>query len=286
MKLVTTTCGLEKRFGVRKSVEMIKTAGFDGYDLNLFSAFIGNNHEIDCVDHISYAKELRRFADGLDIKCLQTHAPKSSVPAYGDLNLQRDITAHIKSLEVTSLLGSKYTVVHPIIGWSEEQNLTDFYSKLFPVAKDLGVTIATENMFIRDEENCSITPATCGTPEKFCEIIDNAPKGELVACLDIGHSELSGSLGAVAMIKALAGRIKCLHVHDNAQIDDDHTHPFQSSGKINWREVISALKEVNYNGNFTFESTQAFRRYPNELMQCGLNHLADIGRYFIKELTK
>ena len=36
MKLVTMTNLLAKRFGIEKALEMIKTAGFDGYDCSIF----------------------------------------------------------------------------------------------------------------------------------------------------------------------------------------------------------------------------------------------------------
>jgi len=72
-------------------------------------------------------------------------------------------------------------------------------------------------------------------------------------------------------------------VHDVDGIDDTHTAPY--FGVINWDQVMAALKEINYEGDFTFEvAGQYLNPLPKELFASALYHLAETGRYLMKKL--
>lgn len=68
MKLVMFTEEPARRFGDKKAVEMIKSAGFDGYDYTMAE----HNHDLlfNNDNYLEYAKEIRRVADALGIPCL------------------------------------------------------------------------------------------------------------------------------------------------------------------------------------------------------------------------
>ena len=290
MKLVTTTDALEKRFGLKAAIRMIKEFGFDGYDCSLFESMkpskpLGGFLPYPCNEpiHISYAKEIRAFADKIGIPCLQTHAPhptfrKGRTPEE-DINLQK------MAIDISAILGAEIIVIHPHCFEDINYNFDKLYSILIPYAKERGIRIACENMFKRHPETKEIFPATCGTPEEFKSYIDFANDESFTACLDIGHTELTNTAGAVNFIKALGhDRISALHIHDNDKKDDKHAFPFR--GKINWDEVCRALAEIDYKGNFTFEADAMNYPFPDELLPYTFELLEKTGRYLISKIEK
>jgi sugar phosphate isomerase/epimerase len=289
MKLVTTTDALEKRFGLKAAIRMIKEYGFDGYDCSLFESMkpqkpLGGYVAYPCEDdpiHISYAKEIRAYADKIGISCYQTHAPH---PTFRENSTEEeDIALQKKAIDISAILGAEIIVIHPHCFKDIKYNFDNLYSILIPYAKERGIKIATENMFKRDPKTNEIFPATCGTPEEFKSYIDYANDESFTACLDIGHTELPNTRGAEAFIKELGhDRIKALHVHDNNKITDMHVFPLTES--INFDTVCKALAEIDYSGNFTFEADSTNERFPDELLPYTYRLLEKTGRYLIAKI--
>ena len=281
MKLVTMTNLLAKRFGIEKALEMIKTAGFDGYDCSIFEDVwdsIWNEK-----NWLAYTKNIAKKAKELDLPCLQAHGPCPMVP--GDIPVEEYVKMSIHALEICSELECPTVVVHPVCKYTAQENFEQLYSKLLPTAEKLGVVITTENMFKwKDTTWTETVPAACGTGNDFAMHVDIANSPYLTACLDLGHAQMVNCEGAVAMIKALNKRITALHVHDNDLYHDDHTFPF--AGKSNWEEITSALAEIGYDGHFTFEADAFMEKYPDALISSCLRLLHDTGRYLIKKIDE
>ena len=171
--------------------------------------------------------------------------------------------------ECCAELGIETVVIHPIQDGpfkqkSEELLLrsVEFYKSLIPMAREYGVKMATENMWQRDE-NRKIIDDTCASPEQLCRCVDMVDSEWLVACLDIGHVVLCDREPA-DFIRALGpDRLKALHVHDNDKVSDQHVLPF--TGKIDWLSTCSALGEIGYTGDFTFEILKSTDAVPAEL---------------------
>ena len=112
MKLVTTTDTLEKRFGLKEAIKRIKEYGFDAYDCSLFEAMQPSkplsSYAAYPVDdepvHITYAKEIRAYADKIGISCTQTHAP---FPTFRQNSTrEEDIAEQIRAIEISAILGA------------------------------------------------------------------------------------------------------------------------------------------------------------------------------------
>jgi sugar phosphate isomerase/epimerase len=83
------------------------------------------------------------------------------------------------------------------------------------------------------------------------------------------------------MIRALGHkRLKALHIHDNDLIHDSHTLPFTQ--KIHWEDVMTALKEIQYDGVFTFEADNFLKQFPRELIVPASRLMLEVGRYLRK----
>jgi sugar phosphate isomerase/epimerase len=56
--------------------------------------------------------------------------------------------------------------------------------------------------------------------------------------------------------------LHALHVHDNDYIDDRHTLP--GLGRMDWEEIMKALAEIDYDGDFTYEADNFLVNIPRE----------------------
>ena len=279
MKLVNRTYDLESRFGLKEALRLIKEYGFDGYDYS-FSYGLSEKGLFDSEDYIERAKEIRAYADTINLPCLQAHSVYTE--SYSDI--ETAIKEHSKVLEICGILGTEIVVIHPCKQANAESNFKLMYSKLLPIAKRLGVKIACENIFtLGPAPEYALLPASCGTPEDFIKFIDYADDPYLVGCLDIGHASLKYFGGATQFIYALGNkRLKALHIHDNDLNNDLHMFPLV--GKINWNEVTKALSDIDYQGHFTFECDYYMSKFPDELVGECLTLLEKTGRYLINKI--
>ena len=278
MKLVTTTGELSKRFGDERALEILKEAGFDGYD---YSMFIGNWKELFDDGFITRMKKVAKKAASLGLPCLQAHSP-CLMKCPNTISLDDYVALTIRAIEGAAELECPIIVVHPAFPpLTTEDNCKRLYGALMPTAERLGVVVATENMFSwKDETEAETIPTVCGTAANFIEHIDLLPHPNFTAGLDLGHAQMVNCEGAVALIKALGKkRIGALHVHDNDLFHDDHTFPFV--GQSSWEEITSALAEIGYENAFTFEADSFMSRYPDELLPSCEILLHDTGRYLI-----
>ena len=244
MKISTEIAGCSSFIGARKAIELVAKAGFDAWDLSMFDLKIPG-HPLASDNYHVIVREYRKIGEDNGIVCNQSHAPFPSCAA----GMEKLI---IRALECTSLAGGKICVVHPDNNKCAEEN-AEFYLKLLPIAKDIGVKIATENMWNWDEEKGHASKAACSHHDDFLRHIKAVNDDYFVACLDIGHAEMKGlDTSAVQMINTLKGHIKALHIHDNDRWYDCHQLPYTM--KIDFTAIIKALHEIGYSGYFTLES--------------------------------
>ena len=164
MKLVTLTSTLAKRFDIFKALEMIKEAGFDGYDYSFF----GNEWKICKSENWKeHALAIRKKSDELGLPCLQAHS-NCDYKMPMEISEEDYLADNIRALEIAAILGCPIVVVHPSEPYTAEQNRDTLYAKLMPIAEKLGVKVATENMFSwQDSRQLMTVPSACGTAESF-----------------------------------------------------------------------------------------------------------------------
>lgn len=273
MKISTEIISAARIVGAEKAVETIAKAGFDYWDFSI-SSICEYDYENQALkgrfagnEYLKSARKLKQIGLDNGIYCNQSHAPCPSDWTSIRLNLKR-------AIECTAEAGGRYCIIHPLCYDTPEKN-AEMYLELIPFAKEHKVKIATENMFFWKNNMASFAP--CGTPESFNEHIDLVNDDYLIACLDIGHAEMKGTnTNAVEMIKALDGRLKCLHIHDNDKWHDLHQIPF--SGQINFEPIVEALKDINYDGEFTLEASSFLKEYNKDNILDGVKNLAESAR--------
>ena len=256
MKISTEIESIAKLVGEEKAVELVAKAGFDAWDFSMFGMAHWNgglrcirpetlNHPLRAGDYIGFSKKLRQIGEDNGIYCNQSHAP---FPIY-----VQEVRDYMKrAIECTAVAGGKICVIHPDNYKSPEEN-AEIYFELLPFAKEHGVKIATENMWNWDYDKNVVLPAACSLHDNFLAHINAVNDDYFVACVDIGHSEMFGDLtSSVQTIKTLGKHVQALHIHDNDLKYDNHQIPF--SMDIKFEPIVKALKEVDYQGEFTLEA--------------------------------
>ena len=293
MQIGSQTNYVCKLFGDVGGLQVLKDAGFDCVDLNLFDwTPHANDTDEDLDAFISTLTErytkLRVEADRIGIRVSQVHAPFPTTKEDADYNRKmRKLTE--KSIEISSIMGSKYVVIHPLfikpfriydegVEKTKQDNI-EFFSSLFPVFKKYNVQLGVDNMWARDPRSKKIVETVCSRAEEMCDFIDTfnrlAGFEVAVACLDIGHSNLTGDT-PWNMIKILGNRLRLLHTHATLPNTDLHSAPYL--GEINWDKTMAALRDCGYKGDLSFEADHFFVTFGPDLIKDSTHMLYRIGK--------
>lgn len=285
MRLSVQTGGLIDRFGIDEAFRIIRAAGFDGVDLNLF--FDHTDSDIDDV-----CLPLLRAAQKYSLEFMQAHAPFPYSLFYETDNA-RVQAANRQAVEICGRLGCKYLVVHPGLVRENPNALPkhewdyniSMYSSLIPVLKDHNVLCCLENLFV-DGPKKSILTGPCCDPTEAAEYIDalNRMAGEerFAFCLDTGHAMVLGRR-CREYFGALGKRIRALHVHDNDGRYDSHLFPYL--GAVNWEDFCTSARDVGYDGALSFETFGTLNAVDPSLVQDYLKLLAATGRMFVERMA-
>lgn len=289
-----------------KAFHKIKKAGFNCIDFNL-DYFLPNyliysgeiNHFFDQSQEKlhAYFEEYYLMAAKFGLEFSQVHAP---YPLYVYGREKDKEYLHMvaeKSIHICATLGAPYLVIHPfklsyILGKSEEYKHNLFFlQSLIPLLKQYGIKICLENLY--DGFGGRSCEGVCSDPYQAVKYIDelNQIAGEecFAFCFDTGHANILGK-NMKETIQVLGNRIKVLHIHDNDGIHDLHQLPFTFTQKLagevstDWNGFLSGLKEIKYDGVLSFETFAVLKCFPEELHDSVLQLIADIGRYWSKQL--
>lgn len=269
MKISTETGSCAQTLGQLKTIELVAKSGFDAWDFSMFDLKVPG-HPLAGDDYRQLVREFKKVGEDNGIVCNQSHAP---FPSF----MEGMKSLVVRALECTSLAGGNICVVHPDNNKCAEEN-AELYFELLPIAKDLGVKIATENMWNWDEKKGHAAKAACSHHDDFLKHILAVNDDYFVACLDIGHAEMKGlDTSSVQMINTLKGHIQALHIHDNNKWFDSHAMPYTMD--IDFKPIIKTLHDVGYKGYFTLEHLGSFENGAEEKMR----NMADVARKMAKE---
>jgi sugar phosphate isomerase/epimerase len=263
-------CNLQAMFGDEKALHMAQQAGADAVDLNLLdyddTLYRKSEDEI-----CSYLTKLAGLANSLGLIIRQTHGRIIGYRNIPELDEEQKRLARLDML-ATRTLGAQACAVHGPsrirLGLEEDpallreltfRNFADF----LPFAREAGVKIAMETLgdvtetYDKTGRNCL---DFLGNSQEFISIYrrlkEETPCGDaLCVCLDSGHTNgaysFPGQPSPAEMVRKLGKNIEILHLHDNDGITDQHKIP--GSGSIDWKELITALRETGYNGVYNME---------------------------------
>ncbi len=284
MKLSVENYTLITKFGDFKAFEMIKDAGFDCVDYSYY--WENEKEEVLGEKYKEYAESLREKLDEIGLECNQAHAPFSlHYGAKFDI-FDNKYLQLVHSIEAAAILGAKNIVVHSLTVPQDVDFVkynVEYYKSLVPYCEKFGINVAVENLFARDSKRNRIV-GKLGTPEELNAIVEKIDSPHIVACIDIGHASLTGYEPENFIEKMNPKILKALHVQDTDYLSDSHTLPYLS--KLDWEKIMSALKKVEYDGDFTFEITGYMDNFPDELVSEALKFAVSVGKYLISLYEK
>lgn len=235
----------------------LKKAGFTTVDCDLWS-LSHNNKVLTRPEYLDWAHQTRALADSMGLAIHQTHADTLSGMQWDDPThpdypgLEERI---LRCIEVTKILGAEWTVVHPAnlphaplysAKEAKEANLR-YLVPLIEKAKAEGIGLALENMIdFRDNRRryCG------GDPYELLDLCDTINDPAVGICIDTGHAHQAG-IHVGDFIRLVGDRLKTTHINDNLRDKDAHLPPLY--GSADWADIAAALKEIGYQGVFTYE---------------------------------
>lgn len=282
-----------ERTNYTSTIECIKRcsdAGFKVIDMNFCPIYNYNYTEFCDDDYIEQALKIRKFADESGVVFYQSHIPFSS--GYMPRNSNEDTNSVERLLERTNraimageILGVKWAVVHPYTDIryeldnraNLEYNLK-FYTPIVEMLKKHGQGMAIENMFTLPDNK--FRRKYCEIAEELIELIDAFNDPCVGACWDFGHAHIMYEDQTIPLRK-MGKRLKATHVADNKRFSDSHLLPF-SGGTIKWEAIMPVLKEIEYEGDFTFEAHCFTDKLPDKLRDPAAQFCYKTGQYLVK----
>ena len=260
-------------FGTESAIKIVADAGFQGLDYSMFDL----TREDNPVNHSNYEtrmKSFRNIAEDCGVCFNQTHAPFPSFKSGEEEYNTKTYPMLLRSIEATAILGAPHVVMHPQPTGDDtlERNI-EFFGKLAPYCKQYGVKIAIENL---------IGSSYFGAASELAGLLDALDSECFTGLVDVGHASINGN--AAEFLRGMGGRVTALHIHDNDGVHDKHNMPFNRS--INWDEVCNALKEIDYQGDFTYEAGFYVRQFPKELAPAAYRMMAETGKYLISKIKE
>ena len=230
--LVVCVQNEDQKVTAKQTIDAIYKAGFK----NVFVQYYHRETKgLDELQQIDYCRKLGLnivfghlgYKNSRDINSIWLEGEKGEKVIDGFIEDFKVLKERQIELVVMHLVSGKEPPIHNEIGLNRIKRLVKH-------AKEIGIKIALENTRQRI----------------YVEyILENIKDENLGLCFDAGHyhcfskDEFNYSL--------FKNRIFVIHLHDNDKIGDWHLLPFD--GNIDWNNVLTKLKENNYNGPITLE---------------------------------
>jgi len=148
-------------------------------------------------------------------------------------------------------------------------------------ARRFKVGIAVENMhdMIPDVPGRRSFGAT---PSDLLWLVQNTDPSLVGVCWDTCHAYVQ-RLDQYQAIKRLGKHLVHTHMNDNLSISEEQ-HLTLFEGKVNWKNVMRALKEIKYEGLFNIEGGFSIGILPLSLRDIKLRYLLKLAEEMIASL--
>ena len=261
-------------FDMLDAYEMAKTFVECGYDQTKI-----NEEHYKCFYQEKDVRAYRRYIDELGFFIPQGHLVYMNEGNITFYDNTYAVDRLKKNLEVFYELGVKAAVIHysnfgtdvvPVAEWFDVR--IDALNQLIAFIKDTDMVICLENL-------SRIHDLDAGHLLKMCKAVDDP--SHIGICLDTGHLNISQRGNQYDFIMQAGDRLKAMHVHDNrgefgGMIGlpcDLHSMPFDG-GNVDFDAVRRGVKEINYQGLFSYELGNA--EVPLEIKKIQAKYLLEV----------
>ena len=248
MKLATTTGDFSAYTDSQTdALKHIRKAGFKYADYNFGTDHLRKNG-IYSENYKEYCKSVVDAAKEIGITLIQSHSPMGKPFLDEDGSFLADT---IRCVEACALMNIPHVVVHA--GYAQDLTIEEnfernkqFFIPLLKEAEKYGINVLVENFNKMYKEGVYwVDNAT-----DLRALIDYIDHPLFHAVWDTGHANLQ-EMPQRDELNILGKHIYALHIHDNLGIKDKHMIPF--FGTMNMDDVMHGLKDIGYDGYFTFE---------------------------------
>lgn len=271
------------RFGEATYLKL-KEHGFSCTDFNM--AGTGSALYTDTLEKAEATlRKERELACAAGVVINQVHGPWRWPAQDGTEEDRKERMEKMKkSIYLTTVLGCKNWVIHPIMPLGVNEVDTDdalrtwamnfvFMEELLETAKAYDITICLENM--------PMHKFSMSKPKEILNFVQQIGDEHFKICLDTGHVSVFPELNIAEEMRRLGKEIRVLHVHDNRYGMDMHLTPYD--GVIDWEAFAGALKDIQYTGVFSLETAPP-DKFPDALFEERARHLANISQYITRNV--
>ena len=238
------------KYSLSATADFLADAGFDGVDLSLDELEPDGD---DILRSVLYSFGNRAAARGLTIP--MCHLP-FFMPSPDDTAAMTRFSREIQAgLRMAAMLKIPDAVIHPIVR-HESRRSRDFWISenvrfLTPIrdlAGKLGITLCMENM---TGKPYATHPSEAVFGSTAADILELSERLDCMVCWDFGHANITGLCQSVELEK-LWGRVRCLHIHDNDGVQDNHRIPFECpastplGGCVDWEDAAEGLRLCDF----------------------------------------
>lgn len=275
INLMDAVCGEYGKISAEECMIRCYGAGFRVLDFNFFDQERPGG-PMNLNNWRTWLYGIRTLADQLGIEFSQTHPNFFNMFDKTDPDWEWNQEKVRRGIVGSGILGAKWAVFHvgtingpdgkPDDRASLEANL-EYLKPLVELAEENGVGLALENL---GWDSCA------RTAENLIELVDALKSDHVGICWDFGHANLM-KLDQVKSLKTVGKRLKATHVADNHGEMDEHLPPF--FGNINWKDMVHVLRDIQYEGDFTYEIQNITRNLPNEHRDTLIRYFVELGEY-------
>ena len=277
MKIGTTNSAYTY-LGEAQGAKRAKKHGFDGFDYQYFVNTETEYFKLSASEFEKKTLEFKNIYESEGIIVHQTHGtwrypPKDFEP---DDRAER-FEAMSKSIYGTAVLGSKNFIIHPIMPYGanspedpdgmKAMNI-EFFGRLCDVAEKYGITVCYENMPFPNLPIASVA--------QILDTVKQLNRDNFKVCLDTGHCAVFGHDAGEAVKMIGKDYLYALHVHDNDGKSDYHWLPH--TGVINWDSFKNALRDINYDGVLSLETSIKRKDIPENEWESKEIELANVAK--------
>ncbi len=211
-----------------ETIKAIKDAGFK----NVFIQWYNKDWEYSQEEQLEYIRKL-----GLNI--IFAHLGYKNINALWEEGEIGDtlVTNYLQDIDICSKNNISLLVMH----------LTS--KKIAPPYSELGLERIRRVTNYAKQKNIKVAFENNKIKGYLEYVLGNIKDDNVGLCFDAGHWHTH--FNDEFDFEMSKDRIFAVHLHDNDQSDDQHLIPFD--GTINWKLVVSKLKENNYKGPITLE---------------------------------
>ncbi len=236
----------------------------------------------------SYMEEMKRTGEACGVEFALGHAVVYDF-CSGTIDREYYDSLMERCILGAEILGIAWLVLHPSTMETErflpdkpeskKANLA-FFQKWGKFALDHGVGLAVEGMW---DSTLDVEAKYAISVDELIDLVDGVDLPNVAVCWDFEHGSIMG-MNQRHVVERLGKRLKAVHISDQTGINNIHILPYQ--GVTDWDEVLQALADFGYEGEFNFEIQWYLRRVPEELLLPSIRYSGELGNWMVKQIER